>query len=73
LFRASTVANALTLGTLYALIALVPVMMLTFSAIEVSLLMVITWIAYGFAQATIAGFVFPSARNKQEFFIFIER
>lgn len=58
LFTGSVVVKAFTLGTTYALVALVPVMILTFSAIEISLLMVITWIVYGFAQATVAGTVF---------------
>jgi hypothetical protein len=63
LFKGSAVVQALGLGTTYALVALVPVMILTFSAIQISLLMVITWILYGFAQATVAGLVF-AVRSK---------
>ncbi|QOI98096.1 MAG: hypothetical protein HRU69_11635 [Flammeovirgaceae bacterium] len=64
LFKGSVLVQALTLGITYTLIALVPVMILTFSAIEISLLMVITWILYGFAQATVAGVVFAFRSKK---------
>lgn len=45
-------------GLLYALIALVPVMWITYSAVDVSLSMVLTWLLYGTFQACIAGLVF---------------
>lgn len=38
----------------YGFVAMVPVLLLTFSAITISVLMVFTWLAYGIAQAFIA-------------------
>jgi len=42
----------------YGIVALLPILWLTFSAIDVSLKMTITWFIYGFVQAFAAGIVF---------------
>lgn len=38
----------------YGFVAMAPVLLLTFSAITISMLMVLTWLAYGIVQAFIA-------------------
>ena len=50
--------KGLEFGLLYALIALLPVMWITYSAIDVSLSMVFTWLLYGTLQSCVAGVVF---------------
>jgi hypothetical protein len=47
-------------GLLYAFIATLPSMWITFSAIDVSFIMVALWWGYGLLQATVAGWVFAS-------------
>jgi hypothetical protein len=58
LFTGSLLVRAYKVGVSYGLIAMVPVLWLTFSAIDVSPLMVFTWVAYGVLQAFIACMVF---------------
>jgi hypothetical protein len=52
------IAKALKTALSYGIIAMVPVLLLTFSAIDISALMVITWLGYGIAQAFIACLIF---------------
>lgn len=54
----SLLLRALEVALVYGVVALVPVLWLTFSAIDVSLPMVITWLAYGLIQAFAAGVIF---------------
>ncbi|MEQ1585161.1 MAG: hypothetical protein ABL895_04740 [Cyclobacteriaceae bacterium] len=58
LFTGSFMMRAYKVGVSYGLIAMVPVLWLTFSAIDISPLMVFTWVAYGVLQAFIACLVF---------------
>lgn len=51
-------ARALELALVYGVVAMLPVLLLTFSAINVSLAMVVTWFFYGLVQAAIASSVF---------------
>ncbi|MBP8240135.1 MAG: hypothetical protein KAX50_09245 [Saprospiraceae bacterium] len=46
------------MGLVYGVVATLPSMWITFSAISVSLAMVLTWLLYGFVQAVIAGLIF---------------
>lgn len=50
--------RGLEFGFVYAIIATIPIMVLIFSAIDVSLGVIGSWILYGFLQGTIAGLVF---------------
>lgn len=45
-------------GLMYALVGLIPVMWITYSAIDVDFVIVSTWMLYGFSQATLCGIVF---------------
>jgi hypothetical protein len=58
LFTGPLMMRAYKVAVSYGLIAMVPVLWLTFSAIDVSPLMVFTWVAYGVAQAFVACLVF---------------
>jgi len=50
--------KALEMAFVYGMVALLPVLWLTFSAIDISGIMVLTWLGYGIFQAFIAGLVF---------------
>lgn len=54
----SIVWRALEIALVYGIIAMLPVLWLTFSAIDISFVMVATWLAYGILQAFVAGLVF---------------
>jgi hypothetical protein len=45
-------------GFVYAVIALLPVMWISFSSLDITFVMVSSWFLYGLAQAIIAGLVF---------------
>lgn len=57
LFHGPLILRGLEFGLVYALVALVPVMWISFSALDVNIGMVLSWLAYGFIQAAIAGIV----------------
>lgn len=57
-FKGNDFLRAIEVGLVYGVVALLPVLWLTFSAINISVVMVITWLGYGIIQATLAGFVF---------------
>ena len=50
--------KALEVALVYGVVALIPVLWITFSAIDVSMKMISTWLLYGFIQSFAAGLVF---------------
>jgi hypothetical protein len=58
LFHGAFILRGLEFGSIYALVALLPVMWITFSAMDVTAYMVLSWLLYGFAQAIVAGILF---------------
>lgn len=58
LFTGPFVLRGLEFGLVYAAVALLPVMWITFSSLDITLLMVASWFFYGLFQAVIAGIVF---------------
>jgi hypothetical protein len=57
-FQGSFIWRAFEIALAYGIIAMVPVLWLTFSAIDISFMMVATWLIYGIFQAFVAGLVF---------------
>jgi hypothetical protein len=57
LFKGQFILRGLEFGLVYALIALLPVMWISFSALDVTIAMVLSWFVYGLMQASIAGIV----------------
>lgn len=57
-FSGPLLLRALEVALVYGIVAMVPVLWLTFSAIDVSLQMIITWLGYGLIQAFAAGIIF---------------
>jgi hypothetical protein len=51
------VIKALHFGLVYVLIAILPIMWITFSAMDITIAMVSSWLLYGFIQAVISGMI----------------
>jgi hypothetical protein len=58
LFKGTFLMRGLEFGVVYAIIALLPVMWISFSSLDITVVMVVSWFLYGLAQAIIAGLVF---------------
>jgi len=58
LFKGHFIIRGLEFGLVYGIIALIPVMWITFSSLDITLAMVASWFLYGLAQACITGIVF---------------
>jgi hypothetical protein len=58
MFKGNFVLRGLEFGFVYSVVSLIPVMWITFSALDVTVSMVGSWLFYGFIQATIAGIIF---------------
>lgn len=50
--------QGLEMGVIYLVVATLPAMIIIFSAIDVSVTVIGTWLLYGFVQGTLAGIVF---------------
>lgn len=49
--------KGLEFGCSYVLVAILPVMWITFSSLDITIYMVLSWLFYGFVQATVAGWI----------------
>jgi len=58
IFKGSVILRAVEVAMVYCIVAMAPVLWLTFSAIDVSLPMVLTWLLYGIIQAFVAGIIY---------------
>jgi hypothetical protein len=58
IFRGGALLRAAEVALVYGVVALLPILWLTFSAIDVSVKMTLTWFVYGILQAFAAGIVF---------------
>lgn len=58
LFTGSLIFRGIEFGFVYGIISTLPIMILTYSAMDVSLTVVSTWLLYGFFQGVIAGLIF---------------
>lgn len=58
MFNGHFIIRGFEFGFIYAAIALIPVMWITYSAVDVSLTMVFTWLIYGIFQSCVAGIIF---------------
>lgn len=58
LFKGYFLLRGIEFGMVYALLALVPVMWISFSALDVTFAMVASWLLYGTCQSVLAGIVF---------------
>ncbi len=58
LFHGHFFVRGLEFGAVYSLVALLPVMWITFSSLDVTVVIVLCWFFYGMIQAVIAGIIF---------------
>jgi hypothetical protein len=58
LLKGHFILRGLEFGLVYGIIALIPVMWITFSSLDITLVMVFSWFFYGLCQAGIAGIIF---------------
>jgi hypothetical protein len=58
MFKGRAVLRGMEFGLVYSVIALLPVMWISFSALDITVYMVASWFVYGLIQAIIAGIVF---------------
>ncbi|HEY0356503.1 MAG TPA: hypothetical protein VGC29_09880 [Flavisolibacter sp.] len=58
LFRGTIVLRGIEFGLIYGFVALLPVMWITFSSLDISIIMVLSWFIYGLVQSVIAGIIF---------------
>lgn len=58
LFKGALILRGLEFGLVYSIIALLPVMWISFSALDITVVMVSSWFMYGLIQAIIAGVIF---------------
>ena len=58
MFKGTLIMRGLEFGVVYAIIALLPVMWISFSSLDITVIMVASWFLNGLAQAIIAGLVF---------------
>ncbi|MBU0697457.1 MAG: hypothetical protein KKE39_13180, partial [Bacteroidetes bacterium] len=58
MFAGGFIIRGIEFGFVYAIVSLIPVMWITFSALDVTATMVLSWLVYGLFQAIIAGVLF---------------
>ena len=58
LFKGPVLLRGLEFGLVYAFVALLPVMWITFSSLDITIVMVSSWFIYGLFQSVIAGIIF---------------
>ncbi len=58
LLKGNAFMQGVEMALIYLLVAIVPSLLITYSAIDVSLFTVASWLLYGFLQALIAGIIF---------------
>lgn len=58
LLKGNALMQGIEMALIYVAIATVPSLLITYSAIDVSLITVGSWLLYGFFQALIAGIIF---------------
>lgn len=58
LFHSSSfIWRGIELGLVYGLVATLPTMWITFSSMNVSMMMILSWLGYGIIQAIVAGII----------------
>ena len=58
LFKGTFVLRGIEFGFVYAMVALLPVMWITFSSLDITIATVLSWFLYGLMQAMFAGLIF---------------
>lgn len=62
-FQGTFIIRGLEFGFVYSIVALLPVMWITFSSLDITVTVVLSWFVYGLIQAIIAGLVFAKINS----------
>lgn len=57
-FKGHIILRGFEFGAVYSLTGLLPILWMTYSQIDVSITMVLSWFGFGFFQSSVAGIVF---------------
>jgi hypothetical protein len=57
-FHGHSILRGLEFGVVYTLVGLLPILWMTYSQIDVSVTMVLSWLGFGFFQSSMAGIIF---------------
>ena len=57
LFKGHSIIRGLEFGGTYALVSLLPIFWLSYSTLDITFKMVVSWFIYGLIQATVAGVI----------------
>src|SRR6266513_2676270 len=57
-FTGNFITRGIEFGLVYLIVATLPAMWILYSALSVTITIVLTWLVYGFIQAVIAGLIF---------------
>ena len=57
-FKGPALLRGLEFGIVYGLVALLPVMWITFSSLDITIVIVMSWFLYGLFQSIVAGILF---------------
>lgn len=60
-FKGNFLLRGLEFGLVYAIVGLLPVMWITFSSMDITLSMVVSWFLYGLCQSVLAGIIFAKS------------
>lgn len=58
LFGGPILVKGIKFGFVYAMVALLPVMWITFSSLDITIAIVLSWLLYGLMQSIFAGLIF---------------
>lgn len=58
LFKGPAILKGIEFGFVYALLALLPILWITFSSLDITFVMVASWFIYGLFQSVVAGIIF---------------
>ena len=62
-FTGNVIKSGLEFGILYSVVALVPILWLTYAAMDVNFSMVFSWLMYGFVQSSLGGITLSVVRK----------
>lgn len=62
-FTGNIIKTGLEFGILYSVVALVPILWLTYAAMDVDFSMVFSWLMYGFVQSSLGGITLSVVRK----------
>ncbi|WP_026898171.1 hypothetical protein [Daejeonella oryzae] len=58
LFKGPAILRGFEFGLVYAIVSLLPAMWITFSSLDITFTMILSWFLFGLMQAIVAGLIF---------------